>query len=300
MSTWCKPTSQRTEDNEMPLIQNTTTNRAVRAISRRATRRATRGFTLIEMLVVVGVMVLLMTLSIPAFNAMRGTGDFSAAVYDISGLMEQARSYAMANNTYVLAGVMECSASVASTTSPQQIGTGRVAIALIASKTGTRPYQSLLNQALSSGAISGWANIYGSGTGAFIAITKPATFPNVHIVNLQAQGVPNTGAMVRPAVNATYNLAVAQSCYSSTPFAWPLGTQLNSTAQYLFNQVIEFSPEGSARIIGSNLDAIPYCIEIGLQPSHGGEAAQPASTTSGQIAAIQIDGMTGSTHIYRP
>jgi prepilin-type N-terminal cleavage/methylation domain-containing protein len=214
----------------MPPIQNRTTTRAVRAISRCAYRgfaQAARGFTLIELLVVVGVMVLLMTLSIPAFNAMRGTGDFSAAVYDISGLMEQARSYAMANNTYVLAGVMECSASVASTASPQQSGTGRIAVALIASKTGTRPYQALLNQALSSGAISGWANIYGSGTGAFVAITKPATFSNVHIVNLQAQGVPNTGAMVRPAVNASYNLAVAQSCYSSTPFAWPLGTQLN-------------------------------------------------------------------------
>jgi prepilin-type N-terminal cleavage/methylation domain-containing protein len=68
------------------------------------------GFTLVELLVVVAVMVVMMRLAIPAFNAIRGGTDFTSEVYDIAGTFEQARSYAMANNTYVLAGIFEAPA----------------------------------------------------------------------------------------------------------------------------------------------------------------------------------------------
>jgi len=111
-------------------------------------------------------------------------------------------------------------------------------------------------------------------------------------------------------------------CVSSTPFGWPLGTQVNGTpaSQYPFgaqgastgaNTVIEFDPEGSARIITSGgpggsgssnpvLDALPQEIEIGLEPARGSYAVVPVSGETGQIAAIQIDGMSGSVHTYRP
>jgi hypothetical protein len=248
-----------------------------------------------------------MSLTIPAFNALRGGGDFSSAVYDISGLMEQGRAYAMANNTYVLAGITEVSASQGGFFTAQVSGTGRVVIALIAAKGGTRPYQALLNQSFANpGALSGgWPALYGTGT-AFVAVTKVASFQNVHLVDLQPASfqLPTSGAMARPAVTPYYDVANTASCVSATPYPWPLGTKLNSGAQYQFAQVIEFSPEGSARIIegspGNNLDSVPYCIEIGLQPSNGSNANAPASLSTGQIAAIQIDGVSGSTRIYRP
>jgi Tfp pilus assembly protein FimT len=261
------------------------------------------AFTLVELLVVVAVIVIMMTLAIPAFNAIRGGTDFTSEVYDISNTLEQSRAYAMANNTYVMVGIGEYAASQSSSASPQSAGTGRVAIAVIASKDGTQPYRSLLNS--NPNTLATWPTVYGSG-GAFVAVTKVMTFQNLHLADLQStsQTLPTSGNMARPAVSAYYDIGNTSTAYNSaTPFAWPLGARLAGSPQpqYTFNKVIEFDPQGSARIISTtNLNAIPYCIEIGLQPTHGVTAIPLASTTSGQIAAIQIDGMSGATRTYRP
>ena len=94
---------------------------------------------------VVGIIVLVSSLAIPAFNVIRGGTDFTSEVYEIAGLFDQARAYATANNTYVLAGIEEVSSAQDTTANPQVAGTGRIAVAILASKSGTRPYQSLLN-----------------------------------------------------------------------------------------------------------------------------------------------------------
>src|ERR1700683_5155425 len=99
-----------------------------------------KAFTLIELLVVVGVIALMTAAAVPAFNALRGGADFTSQVYEIAGLFDQARSYATANNTYVLAGIKEVSAAYDTSVNPQVSGTGRIAVALIASNSGTRPY----------------------------------------------------------------------------------------------------------------------------------------------------------------
>jgi prepilin-type N-terminal cleavage/methylation domain-containing protein len=263
------------------------------------------AFTLIELLVVVGVIVIMMTLAIPAFNAIRGGTDFTSEVYDLQGTLEQARAYAMANNTFVLVGIAEVSAAQSTSASPQANGTGRVAMAVIASKDGTRPYQNLLN----TNSFQNWPSIYGSG-GSFVAVTKLTSFQNLHMVDLQFNGsspltVPASGNMSRPALGSNgYSYDVPNvSGTSSTSFAWPLGSQLSgSTApQYTFAKVIEYDPLGSARIISTtNLNAIPHYIEIGLQPTSGVTANPSVTGSTGQIAAIQIDGMSGATRIYRP
>jgi len=109
-------------------------------------------------------------------------------------------------------------------------------------------------------------------------------------------------------------------CAAGNCFLWPLGTSLTGSPvpQYTFTQVIEFDPQGSARILAGSTQgsaaagtvsqtSIPYFIEIGLEVANGATAnpaptvEQASGTTSpGQIAAIQVDGMTGATHIYRP
>lgn len=283
------------------------------------------AFTLIELLVVVAVMVVMMSLAIPAFNAIRGGTDFTTEVYNVAGTFDQARAYALANNTYVLAGIAEVSAAMNSSASPQVSGTGRIAMAVIASKTGTRPYQSLFPLNL----LTWYTTVYSTGIttsngGGFIPVTKLLVLENLHLVDLQYNGtaaltLPGSGNnMARPSLGNNgyyYDLSstVTQSKTAfSSQFAWPLGTKLfngSPQPQYTFLKVVEFDPQGCARVITQNNptsfpDAIPQYIEIGLQPSHGVIAAgAPASQSgggAGQIAAIQITGISGATHIYRP
>ncbi len=139
----------------------------------------------------------MMTLVVPAFNAIRGGTDFTSEVFDISGMLEEARAYAMSNNTFVLVGIAETSGTLGTAASPQVSGTGRIAIAIIASKDGTRPYQSLLN----TGNLTNWQTVYGTG-GAFTAVAALTTFSNIHMVDLQngALQLPTTGNMARAAV----------------------------------------------------------------------------------------------------
>src|SRR5579871_2836352 len=67
--------------------------------------RRPAGFTLTELLVVVAIILMMMSVAIPAFNAIRGGTDFTSVVYDVAGILDQSRAYAMANNTYVLVGI---------------------------------------------------------------------------------------------------------------------------------------------------------------------------------------------------
>jgi type II secretory pathway pseudopilin PulG len=59
------------------------------------TRRATRGFTLTELLVVIGIIILVTLLAIPAFRAMTGNRSTEAAQNQISGYLTRARTEAL-------------------------------------------------------------------------------------------------------------------------------------------------------------------------------------------------------------
>src|ERR1700722_5827359 len=74
-----------------------------------------KAFTLVELLMVIVIIAVMLVLSIPAFYAIKGGSDITKAAYDISGVLEQARTYAMANNTYVWVGFYEEDGSVLST-----------------------------------------------------------------------------------------------------------------------------------------------------------------------------------------
>src|SRR6266567_2533322 len=66
-----------------------------------------RAFTLIEMLVVMGIIAILMVLVAPAFTSLKSAGDVTGAAYTVKGALDQARTYAMANNTYTWVGFYE-------------------------------------------------------------------------------------------------------------------------------------------------------------------------------------------------
>ena len=65
------------------------------------------GFTLLELLIVVGIIALLMVLIAPAFTTIKGGTDVTSAAYTIKGALDTARTYAKANNTYTWVGFYE-------------------------------------------------------------------------------------------------------------------------------------------------------------------------------------------------
>jgi Tfp pilus assembly protein FimT len=233
----------------------------------------------LELLVVVSIIVILMALVVPAMSSIKGAGDFTRAVYDLKGILDQARAYAVANNTHVWVGFFEEDSG----STPAISGVGRIVVAAVASKNGLRGYDpSTPITALDS------TNL--------LPLDKLRRLDSLHLVSLT--GTSTQGNMTRPAISdSKYELGSA-SCTACTSFSWPL----QGTVQYVFSKIISFDPQGSSRIQYSGIgDYIPVYIEIGLQPSHGNTL--PATSTNpsqGNQAAVQINGMTGATRVYRP
>src|SRR5207244_5933891 len=119
--------------------------------------------------------------------------------------------------------------------SPQTSGTGRVAIAIVASKDGTRGYD-ITNPSLPNP----WTN-YNNGAN-LVAVCKLQYLNNVHL----AGALTNAGNMARPNVSSNnYIIGVAPA--SVTPFDCPLGSALG-TGQHSFKHVIHGDRRGEARI----------------------------------------------------
>jgi len=244
-----------------------------------------------ELLSVISVVMVMGVILAPAVGGLRGASDLTRSAYDIQGILDQARAYAMANNTYVYVGFSEVDVSQPTTSKPQAAGVGRLAIAAVASRDGTPGYD-MKSPGISSPAISN-SNL--------TAISKLQRFENIHLADL-GSAPPADGGMARPGIpdpQSGYpnyrlgNPAAASNCV--TPFEWPVDSASNG-GQYSFKIVVNFDPQGVARIQGgTNTDHIPPYMEIGLQPTHGNSIS-----TAGNTVAIQIDGMTGTTRIYRP
>ena len=261
------------------------------------------GFTLLELLIVIGIIALLLVLIAPAFTNLKSAGDVTSAVYGIEGLLENARTYAKANHTYVFVGFAEVDSSVDPSVSPQNTTGpapyGRVAVAVVASKDGTRQFNyTTSNQG------SDWTANYSNGAN-LIAVGKLQRYENLHFLNvnfpswLPSQHPNSNMARYQPTSN-TYNLGTSNSV---TPFSWPLGASLGN-GQYNFTIVVNFDPTGIARIATStNADEIAGIMEIDLLTTHGTATSPtpiPFNQDVGNHAAIQIAPMSGEVRVYRP
>jgi prepilin-type N-terminal cleavage/methylation domain-containing protein len=266
-----------------------------------------RGFTLFELLIVIGIIGLLLVLIAPAFTSIKSGSDFASAVNGIRDVLENARTYAKANRTYVFVGFAEVDASLDPSVTRQVAGFGRVAVAVVASKDGTRHFTyATSNQG------ADWQANYANPTkpeylgGHLTAVGKLQRYENLHFLvdfgSWPPTTYPNSKMARYQPSGAPYSLGGDWTGITpATPFSWPLGSSL-SNGQYNFTRVIYFDPTGTARsATSSNADTIAHVIEIDLQPSHGTAVPPwPTNQDSGNHAVVQLGTTDGAVRVYRP
>jgi prepilin-type N-terminal cleavage/methylation domain-containing protein len=259
------------------------------------------GYSLVEMLIVISIMGVLATLAVVSFSSTNDAQSFASQVSDFQQIFNDARAYAMANNTVVYVGMEEVDASQPIGAVPQNLMTasvgGRIAVGVASSTSGTTP--------TASGNISS----------SLTAINKLRIFSNMHMEPTYYQGpsgVPasspsplaNRAAIANKQSSICYNDTLATASYQY--FSWPL----TGTAQYTFNRIIQFSPDGSAILLNTtSTNTKPPCwTELDLEEMHGSSVTSSAvytytnlskAKTGHEVAAIQIDGVTGNTQLYQ-
>ena len=246
------------------------------------------GFTLLELLIVVGIISLLLVLIAPALTTIKGGGDVTSAAYTIKGVLDTARTYAKANNTYTWVGFFEEDVSQGPT-SPATGGTGRIVLSIVASKDGTKIHDP---------GNPGQQNL----TSGVTQVGKLTKIDNVHLWT-HTDKPSGTGWTfdTRTNVLSTYCIGDASPSNSTTPFGYPIGNPA-PTAQYTFVKAVEFSPRGEPRINNSTINSdgtqffsLQTAAEIALKPTHGAMV----DNNSPNLVAIQFTGVGGNVRIYR-
>src|SRR6476659_3961984 len=231
------------------------------------------AFTLLELLIVMGIVALLMVLIAPAFTGIKGGTDVTNTAYTIKGVLDTARTYAKANNTYTWVGF---AGSVGSNL------TGNVALVAVASKDGT-DLGTGVNQAGNRVDI----------TTSVMPIGKVMRLENAHIGDTgtpQPSPSPAPEFETRASVNVNYRIGASDPQYDSDYYFTEQGTT--------FNRWIRFSPRGEAVVKGGNTQITQYA-EVGLLPTHGTTLAAGINPASGNLVAIQVSGFGGNVRIYR-
>ena len=232
------------------------------------------GFTLLELLIVVGIIALLLVLIAPAFTSLKSAGDVTSAAYT--------------------------PAAPTATPATAPYPSGRVVMAVVASKDGTTVYDP--NSPNNPDPID---------PKKLTAVTKLVKIENVHLP-LFAAGT-GTGdafdARPSPSPASDYNYSrfgelnvaslAAPLTDSQFPFQYPVGYP-TPAAQYVFRKTLQFTPRGECRI--NSTYQIRRVVEIGLLQTHGTIVPTPTPSAGnyvGNVAAVQITGFGSSVKIYR-
>ena len=230
------------------------------------------GFTLFELLIVVGIIAILMVLIAPAFTTIKSGTDVTSAAYTIKGVLDTARTYAKANNTYTWVGF--CEEDVSSTT-PGCGGTGRIVMSIVASKDGTLPYDPSSPSQINATKL--------------IQVGKLSKIDNVHLwTHTDAPSGTGSTLDTRPNVASAYCIGNSSPSNSATPFQYPAGSP------YTFSKAVQFSPGGEARI-NNNSNSLQAAAEICLRATHG----TSVDMVSPNVVAIQFGGVGADVIIYR-
>ena len=239
------------------------------------------------MLVVIAIIVILMVLIAPAFTNIKSGTDVTSAAYTVKGVLDTARTYAKANNTYAWVGFFEEDVSQAST-NPATAGIGRIVMSIVASKDGTEVYTSVSGPA---------ADMDSTGT-RLSQIGKPVKIDNMHLRTFSNGTGTGDTFPTRPAIpgGTPDNAKIGDTSPpdSLRYFHYP-ATGTEAAAQYIFRKMIQFNPRGECRPQNDNYE-MRTVIEVGFQPIRGNALS---TVDDNKDCAVQLTGFSGNTKIYQ-
>ena len=187
------------------------------------------AFSLVELLVVMGVMTLLMGMAVPAMSSMAKGSQMNQALSDVTGMLEMARQYATAQNTYVWVAFNDEAASQG----PDE----QVRVAVLASKSGAD--------------LSTWGvDDTTSAAAATQLLVKPRTFNQVKL---------SDGSVFKSKIS---DLPLADTSKLGTA---NFTIKIQGAQNEAFTKAVQFTPSGEART-GASMTGL---IDVGLQPTHG-------------------------------
>jgi prepilin-type N-terminal cleavage/methylation domain-containing protein len=259
--------------------------------------RGRNAFTLIELLVVMGIIAVLMVLVAPAFTNLKGAGDITNAAETVAGTLAQARTFAIANNTYTWVGFYEeaTSATTPTATPPPYPGKGRLLLAVVQSLDGTSIFDSNDPSAvLPASRIS--------------QVGKLVKIEGVHLTDIGAPPSPTPNPTPLPnslgarsdlpytfaaSLNADHYNRISSDSADATQF-WFI------TQGYTFYKTVRFTPRGEANL--NSTYSLKVAAELGMVPTHGDVAPTPPASGgryAGNVVAIQFSGVGGNFRVYR-
>ena len=192
--------------------------------------RRQRAFTLIELLVVMVIIALMVALSRLAIEGVSSSGKFNASLSSVSGILEQGRAYAIAQDTYVWVVFYEYT--------PPGGGPLEVYAGAFGSNDGTDPYN--------------WAGTQTLPYSGLTSVTRLYHFKGLHLQTTSLPNAPTTGTLNYPASVPIFQ-TTAQNVSGTITLPAP-------GAVYW---VVQFTPSGAARNAANPIESI----WLGFQPS---------------------------------
>lgn len=247
-------------------------------------------------MVVIGIIISLTVLAVPAFTHWKGSSGITTAADTITGTLARARTHAIANNTYTWVGFYEEAAgtTIPSNATPPYPGKGQLVLATVASKDGTAGCE---DPASTTG------NRIPLSASKIRPVGKLVKIEGVHMTDI---GPPTPGAI--PVTDANSIEARPDFPYANNAPTFDYQNRISSddshipenqslypfVAQgYTFHKTLRFTPRGEAQINGTY--SLRPVVEIGLRPTHG----SVVSATDPNVVAIQFSAVGGNFRIYR-
>jgi prepilin-type N-terminal cleavage/methylation domain-containing protein len=225
--------------------------------------RFQQGFSLVEMLVVIGIVSLLSALAVPAFNSLAASRGVTQGLYDVSTLLEFGRTEAVTRQTYVW--VVFQNASVGNLTTQSEIR-----MAAFASLDGTPTT--------------------GTGSSNLVSLTKI-----LHIRNVALNNWSNLKSATKALLPANVS-PNPSDVFGNNPGS--LALLPGPSTQY----TITFTPRGEATQRQTALSTPPLTayspydswMDVSFRQTHGTQVIPNADD-----AAVIIDGSTGTLQRIR-